>query len=146
MLNNPTVILHEISVNLFEPFSPMLSQRCIITDVNKVIKSKNDTLFVDIKLDGERFQLHWTKDKNQFQYFSRYVYNISKMYLRFKLLLLHFYRKGNDYTDTYGCNDVNGILSPVLAKQFKSNVKNCILDGEMMCYNTKYKSFSSKGE
>lgn len=55
-------------------------------------------------------------------------------------------RKGNEYTDTYGCNDVHGILSPVLVKQFKCNVKNCILDGEMMCYNTKYKSFSTKGK
>lgn len=53
---------------------------------------------------------------------------------------------GNDYTDTYGCNDVNGVLSPVLVKQFKPEVKNCILDGEMMCYNTKYKTFSTKGD
>lgn len=73
MLNNPTVVLHEISVHLFEPFSPMLSQRCEINNVSKVIKSKNDVFFVDIKLDGERFQLHWDKDKNQFKYFSRYV-------------------------------------------------------------------------
>ncbi|XP_025209212.1 DNA ligase 4 isoform X1 [Melanaphis sacchari] len=124
MLNNPSVVLHEISVNLFEPFCPMLSQRCEITDDNQIMKTiKNDELFVDIKLDGERFQLHWSKEKNLFKYFSR---------------------KGNDYTDTYGCNDVNGILSPVLAKQFKPDVKNCILDGEMMCYNTKYKSFSTK--
>lgn len=52
---------------------------------------------------------------------------------------------GNDYTDTFGCNNVTGILSPILAKQFKPMVKNCILDGEMMCYNTKYKSFTTKG-
>ncbi|XP_060868826.1 DNA ligase 4 isoform X1 [Metopolophium dirhodum] len=124
MLNNPLVVLHEISVNLFEPFCPMLSERCEITDDSKINKTiKNEDLFVDIKLDGERFQLHWSKKKNIFKYFSR---------------------RGNDYTDTYGCNDVNGVLSPVLAKQFKSDVNNCILDGEMMCYNTKYKSFSTK--
>ncbi|XP_022180301.1 DNA ligase 4 isoform X4 [Myzus persicae] len=124
MLNNPSVVLHEISVNLFEPFCPMLSQRCEITDDCKILKTiKNDELFVDIKLDGERFQLHWSKEKNLFKYFSR---------------------RGNDYTDTYGCNDVHGVLSPVLAKQFKSDVRNCILDGEMMCFNTKYKSFSTK--
>lgn len=72
MLNNPTVVLNEISVNLFEPFSPMLSQRCDINNVNKIIKSQNDMFFVDVKLDGERFQLHWDKNKNQFKYFSRY--------------------------------------------------------------------------
>lgn len=73
MLNNPSVTLHEISISLFEPFSPMLCQRCTITDVNKVIKSQSNVLFVDIKLDGERFQLHYDKNKNQFKYFSRYV-------------------------------------------------------------------------
>lgn len=73
MLNDPTVVLHEISVNLFEPFNPMLSLRCEITNVNKTIKSKTDTFFVDTKLDGERFQLHFDKIKNQFKYFSRYV-------------------------------------------------------------------------
>jgi len=74
MLNNPSVVLHEISVNLFEAFCPMLSQRCEITDDNKIMKTiKNEELIVDIKLDGERFQLHWSKEKNLFKYFSRYV-------------------------------------------------------------------------
>jgi DNA ligase-4 len=71
MLNNPTVVLHEISINLFEPFSPMLSQRCEITNVNQIIKSEGNVYFVDEKLDGERFQLHWDRNKNQFKYFSR---------------------------------------------------------------------------
>lgn len=71
MLNNPSVVLDEILVNIFEPFFPMLSQRCDVTDVSKIVKSQNDLLFVDTKLDGERFQLHW--DKGQFKYFSRYV-------------------------------------------------------------------------
>lgn len=66
--------------------------------------------------------------------------------LLYFISLFYFYRRGNDYTDTYGCNDVNGVLSPVIVKQFNSNVKNCILDGEMMCYNTKYKIFSTKGK
>lgn len=51
----------------------MLSQHCNISDVSKVIKSQNGIFFIDIKLDGERFQVHWDKDKNQFKYFSRYV-------------------------------------------------------------------------
>lgn len=71
MLNNPTVVLHEICVQLFEPFSPMLSLRCEITNVHKVIKSQNDSFFIDIKLDGERFQIHYDKKINQFKYFSR---------------------------------------------------------------------------
>lgn len=37
-------------------------------------------------------------------------------------------------------------MSPTLSKQFKPYVKNCILDGEMMCYNTSYKSFTTKGD
>jgi len=51
----------------------MLCQRCEITNINKMIKSQNDTFFVDVKLDGERVQLHWDKDKNRFKYFSRYI-------------------------------------------------------------------------
>lgn len=58
---------------------------------------------------------------------------------------ISFFRRGNDYTDTYGFNDVHGVLSPSLVKQFKPDVRNCILDGEMMCYNPKYKSFTTKG-
>lgn len=84
MLNNPTVVLHEISINIFEAFSPMLSQRCDISDVSKVIKSQIDDFFIDVKLDGERFQVHWDKDKNQFKYFSRcgnIISNISKIYI-----------------------------------------------------------------
>lgn len=73
MLNNPLVVLHEISINLFEPFRSMLSQRCEIKNVSKQVKSEGDEFFVDEKLDGERFQLHWDKNKNQFKYFSRFV-------------------------------------------------------------------------
>ncbi|XP_050440237.1 DNA ligase 4 [Adelges cooleyi] len=123
MLNNPDVRLHEVSINLFDPFAPMLSQKCDVTDVDKIIKSQSDFFYVDTKLDGERFQLHW--DKNQFKYFSR---------------------KGNDYTDTFGCNTSSGVLSPHLTKVFKSNVESCILDGEMMCYNKKLKSFTTKAK
>lgn len=67
------MVLHEISIKLFEPFSPMLSQRCEVNNVNKIIKSQIETVFIDLKLDGERFQLHWDRDKNKFKYFSRYV-------------------------------------------------------------------------
>lgn len=147
-LNNPTVVLSEISVCLFEAFCPMLSQRCKITDVDKAIKSQNDMLFVDVKLDGERFQLHWDKDKNKFKYYSRCVFfpsHISHWLTLSNNSFFFSYRRGNDYTDTYGFNDVNGVLSPSIVKQFKPNVRNCILDGEMMCYNPKYKSFTTKG-
>lgn len=61
----------------------MLSQRCEINNVNKIIKSQVETVFIDLKLDGERFQLHWDRDKNQFKYFSRYVI---KIYLFFYML------------------------------------------------------------
>lgn len=76
MLINPSVILHEISINLFEPFSPMLSQRCEVTNVNKIINFQMEALYIDLKLDGERFQMHCDKDKNQFKYFSRYINKI----------------------------------------------------------------------
>ncbi|XP_050525121.1 DNA ligase 4 [Daktulosphaira vitifoliae] len=121
MLNNPANKLHEIAIKLFDPFTPMLSQRCNITDLDKTIKVKNDLFYVDTKLKGERLQLHW--DGKLFKYFSR---------------------RGNEYTDTYDSTSSMGILSPALAKCFHSSVKNCILDGNIMCYNTKLKSYTTK--
>lgn len=49
----------------------MLSQRCDIQDVDKdIINSSNsDHYYVEIKYDGERFQLHC--QDGEYKYFSR---------------------------------------------------------------------------
>ena len=72
-----------------EPFYPLRAMLCMKSG-RKEIRTllEKQEVCVEIKRDGERFQLH-TKD-NEFQYFSR---------------------KGHDYTDTYGVNKVQGSLT-----------------------------------
>ncbi|CAH0388751.1 unnamed protein product [Bemisia tabaci] len=113
--------LHEIEVCLWDKFRPMLAQRCDVQNVDKDLP-RQEYYLVEPKWDGERFQLHYGDGK--FKYYTR---------------------KGFDYTNTYGENASQGNLSPYLSKQFLPSVKNCILDGEMMCWNSKMKNFTTKG-
>lgn len=64
MLKDPSIRYHELEIKLFEAFSPMLSER---TDVSKL--DMTETLLLETKFDGERFQLHYSN--NKFKYFSR---------------------------------------------------------------------------
>ncbi|PIK37895.1 putative DNA ligase 4 [Apostichopus japonicus] len=79
--------------------------------------------YIETKLDGERIQLH--KDGDKFKYFSR---------------------RSHDYSSSFGESPLSGSLTPFIANCFKSDVQNCILDGEMCAYNTKTDSLISKGE
>lgn len=72
-LNDPNVRLHEIEIELFSPFRPMLSEECDVTKVDVYFK-KSPFLYIETKLDGERFQLHM--EKGEYKYFSRLVVNI----------------------------------------------------------------------
>lgn len=56
----------------------------------------------------------------------------------------HF-RNGYNYTDDFGSDARCGSISPYLTKQLKPGVESCILDGEMMPWNTKFKKFGNKG-
>ncbi|XP_031347171.1 DNA ligase 4 isoform X2 [Photinus pyralis] len=120
-LSDLTARLHEIEVSVFSPFRPMLSQRCDPLQFRKVF-SKNPRLYIENKFDGERFQLHM--ENNTFKFFSR---------------------NGFDYTSTYGSNYYTGSYTPLLKNSFKQNVRNVILDGEMMGWNKRTNQFGSKG-
>jgi DNA ligase-4 len=120
VLRNPQVKMHELEINIFEPFRPMLSKRC---DASNFKKCFPDSKFiVENKFDGERFQLHMEDGK--FKYFSR---------------------NGFDFTDSYGATFDEGIFTPLLKNVFDSATKRVILDGEMMLWNKKTKCFGSKG-
>lgn len=67
---------------------------------------------IEEKLDGERINLH--KRGDTFQYFSR---------------------KGKDYTYLYGKDASSGTLTPFIASCFRSDVVDCILDGEMLAFD-----------
>ncbi|KAJ3226677.1 DNA ligase (ATP) [Clydaea vesicula] len=98
-------------ISLFNAFTPMLSQKTSIDDVLKAMKG--NTFWVETKLDGERIQMH--KDGSNYQWFSR---------------------KSHSYTYLYGSHESEGALCNLIHKSFRNEVKNCILDGEMLALNT----------
>lgn len=51
-----------------------------------------------------------------------------------------------DFTDQFGASANEGILTPKIAPLLKATVKNFIMDGEMMGWDKKKKSFGSKGK
>lgn len=93
-LKDVNVRLHEVDVELFSPFRPMLSEECDVKKVDSYLK-KSAYFFIETKFDGERFQVHM--QDGRFQYFSR---------------------NGIDYTNTYGANDQEGVLTPTLSSVY----------------------------
>ena len=67
---------------------------------------------IETKFDGERMQLH--KDGDAYKFFSR---------------------SGNEYTHVFGGDEWSGTFTPYIANCFKPDVRNCILDGEMVGYD-----------
>ncbi|XP_054278931.1 LOW QUALITY PROTEIN: DNA ligase 4 [Macrosteles quadrilineatus] len=121
-LTDPTQPLHEVEVTLFNSCHPMLAVRCDVQNISRYFYRRPGPRYVETKMDGERSQLHYAD--GQFKFFSR---------------------NGYEFTDAFGSNEATGSITPYLIKQFKSGVKNCILDGEMMPWNTKYRCFGTKG-
>lgn len=70
-LKDPNVRLHEIEIALFEPFRPMLAERCDVQNIEKHFEKTPGKRFVETKLDGERSQVHYSNGK--YKYISRYV-------------------------------------------------------------------------
>ncbi|KAJ8351482.1 hypothetical protein SKAU_G00229580 [Synaphobranchus kaupii] len=119
-LHDPSVSLSEVSIGLFSAFRPMLAAVANIKQVEK--QMNNRSFFLETKLDGERIQLH--KDGDVYKYFTRNSY---------------------EYTQQFGATPLQGSLTPFIHNVFKSQVRNCILDGEMMAYNHTVEAFIQKG-
>lgn len=98
-----------------------LCQRILMSSVDEVL-SQND-FYSETKMDGERFQLH-IKD-GEFKYFSR---------------------NGYDFSKSYGVSRHEGSLSPSINSLFLMDVRNIILDGEMMIWNKSKQVYHTKGE
>lgn len=77
VLANRNVRLHELEIEIFEAFRPMLSKR--IDNNNFMKEFKNDQIYyVENKFDGERFQLHMKN--GEFRYFSRNGFDYTEKY------------------------------------------------------------------
>lgn len=119
-LHDPSVSLSDVSIELFSAFKPMLAAVANIRNVEK--QMGNSPFYIQTKLDGERIQLH--KDGDVYKYYSRNAF---------------------EYTQQFGGSPLQGSLTPYIHNVFKSNVLNCILDGEMMAYNSTTETFMQKG-
>ncbi|KAF7261200.1 hypothetical protein EG68_01690 [Paragonimus skrjabini miyazakii] len=112
-------------LTLFVPFRPMLCERA--NNVNELCASalqlcalglediSDARLLLETKYDGERVQLH--KCGTKYRYWSRNCL---------------------EWTESYGADGIGdtGTLTPRLHQAFATHVHDCILDGEMMAYNT----------
>ncbi|CAL8071874.1 unnamed protein product [Calicophoron daubneyi] len=112
-------------VSLFVPFRPMLCERAngpdlLCSSALQLCSFGMDDLsdarlLLETKYDGERVQVH--KSGNTYRYWSRNCL---------------------EWTASYGGdgNSGEGSLTPRLHSAFASHVQDCILDGEMMAFNT----------
>ncbi|KAK3899508.1 ATP dependent DNA ligase domain-containing protein [Staphylotrichum tortipilum] len=117
----------ETGVTLMSCFQPQLAQFQMTTGFGKLVASlgSNDDhpeFWVEEKLDGERMQMHMQQDKTvpggfRFGFWSR---------------------KAKEYTYLYGngLEDDQSALTRHLKNAFDSGVRNLILDGEMITWDT----------
>lgn len=129
-LSEPTVRKTLFSIKLFCPFGPMLSTR---TDKDMLVienwRNSRATLenpqpeyWIETKIDGERMQMHM--ESGVFKWWTR---------------------NSTDYTHMYGRDTSEGSLTPFISGCFKAGVTSCILDGEMVAYNTETGQFEAFG-
>ena len=55
------------------------------------------------------------------------------------------FRNGFDFTNNFGSDPYSGLLTPDLHKQFRPDVKEVILDGEVVVWSKTHKTIISKG-
>ncbi|VEU21054.1 DEKNAAC101950 [Brettanomyces naardenensis] len=126
-LSDPTVRLsdRDRQIRLMLPFTPQRCER-VGNEYAKIASGRfHDMPFlVEEKFDGERMQVHIQREKDlgrfKFRYFTRNAMDYTSIYGEFS---------GKD-TDSTGC------ISPWLGpSNFHPNMRNCILDGEMICFD-----------
>ncbi|WWC66828.1 uncharacterized protein I206_100735 [Kwoniella pini CBS 10737] len=119
---------HQTNIELFRSFLPQLCYRSPSSSheaIAKLIGGPNTEFVMEEKLDGERMQLHMRGSGAQWFYCSR---------------------KAKDYTYLYGAHIGQGSLTQHIAGAFHEEVRNIILDGEMLVWDPileKYVAFGS---
>ncbi|XP_068154821.1 LOW QUALITY PROTEIN: DNA ligase 4, partial [Drosophila tropicalis] len=124
--NTTAAAAPQINLNLvIEPFHhirPMLCER-FPGKIEELMSL--DVLYMETKMDGERFQLHFARD--HFKYISR---------------------NGADYTRNFGSSydQADGTLTPHLRALLPLGMESIILDGEMMVWDVNRQCYRDKGE
>ncbi|KAK9462546.1 ATP dependent DNA ligase domain-containing protein [Lipomyces oligophaga] len=117
-LCDPSVFLNqeENQISLMSCFRPQLAEYPRYSS-EQISKKMNGHFFIEEKLDGERMQMHYSNYGKRLAFFSR---------------------KATEYTYLYGCatGAANGSLSRYIQGAIDSNVESCILDGEMISWDS----------
>ncbi|KAG5359072.1 DNA ligase 4 [Yarrowia sp. C11] len=107
----------EAQVSLFACFMPQIAAFPKYSGQDIAGKHfKGRTFYIEEKIDGERMQMHMSDSGNKFRWWSR---------------------RSKDFTETYGnsLDDTSGSLTKRLRGVINPNIKNCVLDGEMVAYD-----------
>ncbi|KAL9877806.1 DNA ligase 4 [Glossina fuscipes] len=108
-------------ISIFEHIRPQL---CEIFPGHIETLMFQDVLYLETKMDGERFHIHYTE--GSFKYFSR---------------------NGIDYSDSFGASSViPGKLTSRLHLLLPNDLESIILDGEMMVWDINRKCYREKSE
>ncbi|KAG0364633.1 DNA ligase (ATP) [Gamsiella multidivaricata] len=118
---DPHIRISTSAVNLNQAFKPMLSKR--LPSARDVIECMGNMPFwIEIKLDGERVQVH--KDGENYRYWSR---------------------NSTEYTHLYGATPNEGSLTPFIHPLINPKVEKLILDGEMVEFDPATKEIINFG-
>ncbi|QLQ82210.1 hypothetical protein HG537_0G04650 [Torulaspora globosa] len=101
----------DLSINLGYAFVPQLAKKVSLSYEKICNKMKNDFV-IEEKMDGERIQVH---------------------YMDFGSTVKFLSRRGIDFSYLYGESITGGPVAQYL--KFNPNVKDCVLDGEMITYD-----------
>ncbi|ODV91796.1 hypothetical protein CANCADRAFT_15943, partial [Tortispora caseinolytica NRRL Y-17796] len=118
-LADPTSTGSSSALHLFSCFRPHLAafpKKSIETAVQKM---GGADFYIEEKFDGERIQMHYGDNGAQIRFFSR---------------------NAKDYTHLYGSSiqDQSGSITRYLKSAFSPKVRNCILDGEMVAWDSSF--------
>lgn len=108
------------AVALFQPLRCMLCEQAKLVRLPFLLRDQN--LYVELKMDGERFQVH--KQGNDYRYFSR----------------------NDEFTDKFGAKATGSTFSASLDRKLDPSVKSIILDGEMLVWDQVERRFLAKGD
>ncbi|ERL89681.1 hypothetical protein D910_07044 [Dendroctonus ponderosae] len=109
VLYDKNINVHELDIEIFQPFRPMLSKR-VDAAVFKKHFTNNKPFYIENKFDGERFQVHM--QNGAFKYFSRQAFDFTRLLTpKLKNLFQPFVQRiildgemmlWNRYTNKYG--------------------------------------------
>ncbi|CAI4051199.1 hypothetical protein SKDZ_15G1580 [Saccharomyces kudriavzevii ZP591] len=102
----------DLSINVGFAFAPQLAKK-VSLPYEKICRALHNDFLIEEKMDGERIQVHYMNYGKSIKFFSR---------------------RGIDYTYLYGASLSSGTISQYL--KLTNTVKECVLDGEMVTFDS----------